>query len=73
MMRVLNEYWLTASLEAQRLAVRASLHKPRFVPRGENETLAAIFTMWNVLDRLMLQYLAVPAMKEFIVLARHRF
>lgn len=28
---------------------------------------------YGLLDRLMLQYLAVPAMKEFIVLARHRF
>lgn len=45
----------------------------RFNPWQVMEAAEAAGARYGFVDRLILQYLAVPAMKEFLILARHRF
>ena len=36
--------------------VEGSIHEPRFVPSSPAEVMHAVFTYWNVLDRIMLEH-----------------
>jgi predicted O-methyltransferase YrrM len=54
--------------------------KPRFVPDGENETLTATFTMWNLLDAMMSEaggnsyqagYVREVQLRRMVQLAQH--
>ena len=44
---------IPAALSAPPVLVEAKLGAARFLPSGNTETMAAIFTMWNVLDAMM--------------------
>lgn len=45
---------IPANLALQRL-VEGNIRRPRFVPNTTEEVMHATFTMWNVLDRIMLE------------------
>jgi predicted O-methyltransferase YrrM len=44
---------IPAALSAPPVLVQAKLGAARFLPSGNTETMAAIFTMWNLLDAMM--------------------
>jgi len=51
-------HFLPNALQGGAVLVEAKLGAARFAPRSDSETMASIFTMWNVLDAIMA--LAMP-------------